>query len=348
MNRINNIKRIISSLIILSIFSMHLISCSDNISVHVNDTNTIIDASNNKLSIKENANELTAASVYAVAVPFFSALKMTDRVKAVNTKSKFWKDVDINLENADTVGKGVVDLEKLAKINPFCLVHRSNDKSTVDQVKKLGIDVLCIKVENVEDIIKTLNLMGKYFGAEDNAKKTIEYIENKFEKIDNIVKNIPKDKRKTAIVMGGSLGRVAGIDMLQSFMIEKAGGICPVEEAKDHNWVDIGVEKIFMYNPDFLFLTSSTSLDYDVDEIYESETWRAMNASINKNIYHIPSKLDSWDMPGISCVIGTMYILYKMYPEYFSKEELVEEINEYYTLMFDKTFEEKYLGYTLE
>ena len=37
-----------------------------------------------------------------------------------------------------------------------------------------------------------------------------------------------------------------------------------------------------------------------------------------------------------------------MYPEYFSKEELVEEINEYYTLMFDKTFDEKNLGYTLE
>lgn len=348
MNRINKIKRIISWLIILSIFSMHLISCSDNISIKENSTNIIIDASNNKLSIKENANELTAASVYAVAVPFFSALKMTDRVKAVNTKSKFWKDVDINLENADTVGKGVVDLEKLAKINPSCLVHRSNDKSTVDQVKKLGIDVLCIKVENVDDIINTLDLMGKYFGAEDNAKKTIEYIENKFEKIDNIVKNIPDDKRKTAIVMGGSLGRVAGIDMLQSFMIEKAGGICKVEEAKDHTWVDIGVEKIFMYNPDFLFITSSSSLDYDVDEIYESETWRAMNASINKNIYNIPSKLDSWDMPGISCVIGTMYMLYKMYPEYFSKEELVEEINEYYTLMFDKTFDEKYLGYTLE
>ena len=176
MNKIKIIKRIISSLIILSIFSMHLISCSDNISVKENSTNIIIDAANNKLSIKENASEITAASVYAVAVPFFSALKMTDRVKAVNTKSKFWKDVDINLGNADTVGKGVVDLEKLAKINPTCLVHRSNDKSTVDQVKKLGIDVLCIKVENVEDIINTLNIMGKYFGEEENAKKTIDYI----------------------------------------------------------------------------------------------------------------------------------------------------------------------------
>ena len=105
----------------------------------------------------------------------------------------------------------------------------------------------------------------------------------------------------------------------------------------------------FTFYKDGKKVTSGTyHIDYDVDEIYESETWRAMNASINKNIYNIPSKLDSWDMPGISCVIGTMYMLYKMYPEFFSKEELMEEINEYYTLMFDKTFDEKYLGYTLE
>lgn len=346
MKNIIKFKKIISILLVLS---MILISCgtqsNDNVAL---DANIVIDASNNKLKIRDNASELTAASVYAVAVPFFSALKMTDRVKAVNTKSKFWKDVDINLENADTVGKGVVDLEKLARINPTCLVHRANDKATVDQVKKLGIDVLCIKVENVDDVINTLTILGKYFGAELEAEKTIKYIEDKFEKIDNIVKNIPENEKKTALVMGGSLGRVAGKDMLQSFMIEKAGGICVVEEEKNNSWIDIGVEKIFKYNPDYLFLTSSTSLDYDVDEILESDTWRAMKASLSKNIYSIPSKMDSWDMPGISCVIGTMYIMYKMYPEYFSKEELMKEIDEYYTLMFNKTFDKEYLGYTLE
>ena len=341
-------KKIISIILVLSIILVN-VSCNNKRNINIDlKENQIIDAIGNVIDIKDNANELTVASVYAVSVPFFSALKMTDRVKAINVKSKFWKDVDKNLEKADTVGKGVVDLEKLAKINPSCLVHRSNDKNTVDQVKKLGIDVLCIKVENVDDIINTFNLLGKYFGAEDEANKTKKYIEDKFKKIDDIVKNIPDDKKKTAIVMGGNLGRVAGKDMLQSFMIEKAGGICKVEEAKDHNWVDIGVEKIFKYNPDFLFLTSSSSLDYDVDDIYESEVWRAMNASINKNVFNIPSKLDSWDMPGISCVIGTMYMLYKMYPEYFSEEELENEIDEYYTLMFDKTFDNEYLGFSLE
>lgn len=344
-----NIKAMLKSIIYLLLaLSMLLASCHSVSTNQASDSNVIIDAANNKLSIKENADTFTAASVYAVAVPFFSALKMTDRVEAVNTKSKFWKEVDEYLDKADTVGKGTVDLEKLAKINPSCLVHRSNDKKTVDAVKKLGIDVLCIRVESVEDVIYTLDIMGKYFGREKEAQEVIEYIRNKFDKIDNIVKNIKEEEKKTAIVMGGTLGRVAGSDMLQSFMINKAGGVCKVLEKKDSNWVDIGVEKIFEYNPDYIFLTSSTSLDYDEEELLNSSTWSAMNAVKDNKIFKIPSKMDSWDMPGISCVIGTMYMLHKMYPEYFSKEELQEEIDKYYNLMFGKTFDKNYLGYILE
>ena len=63
-----------------------------------------------------------------------------------------------------------------------------------------------------------------------------------------------RDRRVTALVMGGELGRVAGGDMLQTYMIEKAGGI-PV--AKDvtgnRNWASVGVETIFTWNPDVLF-----------------------------------------------------------------------------------------------
>ena len=339
-------KRILSLIIVVLLF---LISCNINKnSNYVLKENEFYDASNNVLSIKENAEELTAASVYAVSVPFFSALKMTDRVKAVNVKSKFWKDVDPNLDKADSVGKGVVDLEKLASVAPSCLVHRSNDKTTVDQVKKLGIDVLCIKVENVEDIINTLDMMGMYFGKMDEANKVKRYIEGKFSKIDGIVNEIDDSEKKTAILMGGTYGRVAGKDMLQSFMINKAGGICLVEEEKDHNWVDIGIERIFTYNPDFLFLTSSTSLDYDKEEIISDKAWSEVNAVKNNNIFYIPSKLDSWDMPSLSCVIGTMYMLHKMYPNHFTKEDLEKEIDEYYNLMFGKTFDESYLGYSLE
>ena len=93
--------------IILSIVII-LAGCKQNsIKNNISD-NHIIDANNNIINIKNNKNELTIASVYAVSVPFLSALKLTDRVKAINVKSNFWKEVDENYEKADTIGRGTM------------------------------------------------------------------------------------------------------------------------------------------------------------------------------------------------------------------------------------------------
>lgn len=311
--------------------------------------NTVTDASGAVLAIPENNTETTIASVYAVSVPFIVALGLSGRVKAINVKSKFWTENVDALGKAGSVGRGVVDLEALAKLSPVVLMHRSNDPKTVEAVSALGIDVLCIKAENLDDIKSTLTLMGKYFGVSDRADVVNQWMDTKFAYIDSIVKTIPEDKRVTALTMGGELGRVAGGDMLQSWMIKKAGGKCVADGVgKDHNWFDVGVETIFEWNPDFLFCTGSTALDYSVDGLYEDSSWSSVNAVKNGCVYRIPATYDAWDMPGISCVIGTMYMLHEMYPDYFSAEELQTQIDDYYTFMFGRTFDAAYLGYDLE
>ena len=311
--------------------------------------NTVTDGSGAVLSVPENSSETTIASVYAVAVPFIVALGLSDRVRAINVKSAFWTEHDKALAAAGTVGRGVVDLEALAKIHPDVLIHRSNDPKTVEAVENLGINVLCIKAENLDDIKYTLTMMGKYFGVSDRAAAVCGWMVEKFSYIDSIVAKIPENERVTALVMGGELGRVAGGDMLQSWMLEKAGGVCVADGVgKDHNWFDAGVETIFKWNPDFLFCTGSTALEYSTESIGNDPAWCSLNAVKNSRVYRIPAKTDAWDMPGISCVIGTMYMLRKMYPDYFSASELQTQIDDYYSFMFGKSFDAAYLGYDPE
>lgn len=302
---------------------------------------TIVDGAGRNVGVRQDAKELTAASVYFVAVPFFEALDITNRILAVNARTSFWLKADENLNNAGTVGKGTVDLEKLATYSPDVLVHRSNDSQTVEAVEKLGVDVVCITVENADDVIDTLNLLGKYFGVEENAKEAIEWFNNKLQMIDDIVINIPKEKRKTALLMGGEVGRVAGKDMLQSWMIEKAGGIAVVEEALNHNWVDIGVEKVFTYNPEYIFVTSSAAKNYDISDLLKDKAFSSLEAIKENNIYEIPTKQDSWDMPGLSCVLGIMYMLHSFYPELFTIEDLEDEVDDYYRFMFGRCFDQE-------
>ena len=77
------------------------------------------------------------------------------------------------------------------------------------------------------------------------------------------------------------------------------------------------------------------------------DSWSAVEAVKTHHFHQIPAKLDSWDIPGVSCVIGTMYMLHKMYPAYFDQEQLEQEVAEYYEFMFGKTFDASYLGYDL-
>lgn len=342
-------KKAISFLLALTL-ALTLFGCTKSSSTSASSgKDTVTDGSGAVLAIPENNTETSIASVYAVSVPFIVALGLSDRVKAINVKSTFWTDNVEALGKAGTVGRGVVDLEALAKYAPVVLIHRSNDLKTVEAVKALKIDTLCIKAENLDDIKSTLNLMGKYFGVSARATEVCNWMDTKFAYIDSIVKTIPEDKRVTALVMGGELGRISGGDMLQSWMIEKAGGVCVADGVgKDHNWLDVGVETIFEWNPDFLFCTGSTALNYSVDGLYQDSSWSSVNAVKSNKVYRIPATYDAWDMPGISCVIGTMYMLHEMYPEYFSSAELQTQIDDYYTFMFGKTFDAAYLGYDLE
>lgn len=309
--------------------------------------NQVLDGAGRIVDLPEDPSSATAASVYAVSVPFLVALGISDRTVAVNPKTKFWTNADAALSK-NTVGRGTVDLEKLAECAPTVLIHRSNDPETVAAVEQLGICVLCITVEDMSDIETTLTVLGDYFGVSDRAEETVSWLRGKFDKIAGIVETIPAAERKTALLMGGELGRVAGNDMLQSWMIAQAGGIPVADTGADHNWINVGVETVFRWNPEYIFCTSSTGLDYDESDLLEDPAWSDVAAVKQGNVCIMPAKLDSWDIPGLSCYLGTMYMLHTMYPDDFSADELQAEIDDYYSFMFGRTFSADELGYSLD
>ena len=341
-------KKLISLLLILAML-LSLAACgASETGEPTAGENQVTDGAGRILDIPEEPENATIASVYAVAVPFIEALGLGDRVLAINVKSNFWKEADPALAEAGSVGRGTVDLEALATYNPTVLIHRSNDLETIEAVQRINIPVLCITVEDMDDITDTLTMLGRYFGAEDRAGEVIGWMNSRFQMIDAIVAEIPEGERKTVLVLGGESGRIAADDMLQAWMAEKAGGIYVADDtANNRNWVNVGVEQIFTWNPEFIFATSSTPLDYSIEELMGEDAWSAVTAVQKAQFHQIPAKLDSWDIPGVSCVLGTMYMLHKMYPEHFSLEQLEREVAEYYQFMFGKTFEDSYLGYDL-
>ena len=304
------------------------------------------DASGAEVPLPPRGERVTIASAYAVAVPFLVALGLEDDVLAINCKSRFWTDQSPALGRAGSIGRGVVDLEALAACEPTVLIHRTGDEKTASAAEALGIRVLRIRAESMADVADTLRMMGRYFGREERAEEVVAYLDGKFAMIDEIVASIPADERPTALVMGGEYGRIAGGDMLQSWMIGKAGGV-PVAQGITGNggWTQAGVEKVFELDPAYLFLTSSTPLRYSAEDILTDPVWSALACVRGNRVRQIPTRIDSWDLPGVVCVLGTMWMLRCMHPARFSAERLAREIDEYYTFLFGRSFPAEYLGY---
>jgi len=264
----------------------------------------------------------------------------------INTKSELALKAAPNIQNAVSVGRGIPDMEAMAKLKPDVYFHKANDVQTLDAVQKLGIAAVGVYSEDPESMVKATELIGKVLGAEEQASKLIAFYNSKLEFANNLVKAIPEKERKTAIVMGGDIGKVANGGMIQSYIIEFAGGINPAKDLDTTElWPTVGTEQIFEWNPDFIFFVYSSQATYTVEEFMKDPAMAKLKAVKNKNVLMIPSEQDPWDFPGIQSALGTLWVLNQLYPELYSAESLQKDINEYYQLAYGMTFDRDWLGY---
>ena len=311
------------------------------------DTITVTDMKGRAVSVPKNTSENTVATTYGVVTPFFVTLNMSDRVLAATFKNKgFLRKVDEVIIKAGDIGNVSLDAESLAKFAPDVYICKNDESDKLEVAESLGIPVIMINPETPEDVMEVYELLGKLFGVEARAAEINAYIRAQLDEISALTKNIPENEKKTALVMGSELGRVAGNDMLQTIMLKLAGAKTVVDGITNNFiWVNIGTEKIFELDPEYLFITSSNVLNYKVTDITEDSAWSAMKAVKGGNVYKIPAKMDSWDMPGPGFVLAIYYMINTMYPDIYPDDKLQEKIDAYYQFMYGKTFDGETIGY---
>ena len=295
---------------------------------------TITDMAGREVKISENVESV--ALIYGIITSYIVALGKADKLKAVVFTSDFFKMTHPVFETIGSIGKGQVDMEALARLNPDLFIHRASDIRTLNAVQELGIPAIGIMAENRDDITAMLSLLGKALGAEERAAELIAYYGQMLDRAIDITGDIVADKRKSAIVMGSRLGSVANGDMLQSLMIETAGGINSAKDVVSTEiWPVVGTETIFDWNPDFLFLTNSSSANYSVESLLSDPAWANLAAVKKKQVYRVPSDLDSWEFPGISSALGALWMVSVMYPDRFSREQLDAAAKEFYKMAYN-------------
>lgn len=305
---------------------------------------TVVDQAGREVTVVKDPQSI--ALCYRVVIRFLINLDVGDRITGIGKSEPFLEEIQPSLKDCADVGKGVADIEALAELKPDLFIHKASDVESLEAVQKIGIPAIGIDVETPENMITALSLLGKVCGAEQKAQELIDYYQNSIERSEELAAEISDDERKTAVVMGSSIGKVADGSMLQGKMLEMAGAVnCAAGLKATELWPQAGVEQIFSWDPDYIFITGSEGAVYTAEDIYKDPAWSELKAVKNRHVLTIPAKRDSWEFPGVISALGIDYMMSVMYPDLMSDESLEENVSAFYELAYGKTFSREELGY---
>jgi len=348
------LKKLISIFMIICLLTVSICGCGSRqerpessepagtVIEETDETITVVDQAGRVVTVPKEYDSI--ALCYRVVIRFLLSLDQGDKITGIGKSEDFLEVLEPGLKDCVDVGKGVADIEALAQLEPDLFFHKSHDTETLEAVEALGIPSVGIDVETPEAMIVALDLLGKVCGQEEKAQQLIDYYDEKLASSEKKTSSI--DKKKTAVIMGSSLGKVADSSMLQGEMIERAGGINAAAEIDASElWPTAGTEQIFAWDPEYIFITGSESAAYTAEDILGDPAWSELTAVKNKHVYVMPAAVDSWEFPGVVSTLGIDYMMHIMYPELMPDKELEESVDAFYQLSYGRTFDRSYLGY---
>ncbi|MCK5099823.1 MAG: ABC transporter substrate-binding protein [Desulfobacteraceae bacterium] len=233
------------------------------------------------------------------------------------------------------------NFEGIVALRPqIVFMYATSDRTELEQFENVGIPVVFVKGETIEDSFEAVKLMSKVFNCEERGKKYIKACRDILDLVENRLKNHVSQPAKVMFAGPKNIYSVATGNMLQSEVIEFSGGV-NVAKTVEGFWAQVSPEQIAKWNPDVIFLGTYKGLEtYGKNEILNNPHVQTINAVKNSQIYIFPSNVGWWDYPAPNCVLGVVWSAKTLYPELFSDIDITAIANQFYKDFVGYTFEE--------
>jgi len=291
----------------------------------------ITDGAGRKVSFAQPV-ETVATTWGGTCDSYFFALQVQDRLVATNSTNEFHQLLIPDMENMGSVGRWAVDKEALAQLSPQMFVHGLGGVENFKDVNKVGVPAVALSLNSFAEVQGSLEMLGKAFGTEDRAAYVNGRINDVLELVRQRTEGLSEEDKYTVVVLGEETGTVAS-DLYNNMeeMIALAGGVSCVPEdiAKKPEMTNVGLETIFKWNADYIFLMNYYC-ELTVEDILADSSWSALNAVANDCVRAIPSGVDSWANATPSCCLGVLYMSVEMYPQLYADVDVEQVVLEFY------------------
>jgi iron complex transport system substrate-binding protein len=310
----------VALLMAILVLSISIIGCTSNTKVD---------------DIEDEVSEIPAATsdkIYAVEDDFGRAVSLETAPKRIISLAQSNTEIIYALGLGDTV-VGVtsyddypeevlevekigdfngIDLERIIELEPDLVInYGSGNEEENTRLNEAGINYVGFMPESIDEVIDTINKIGKITGAAEEAKVLTD---NMVAKRDEILGKIKDAKpKKVFYEIWHEPLMAAGPGSFMDELMTMAGGENIAKDA-DGEYPQFDLEQLVERNPE-VYLTSENMPEKTTEAIALRPGYENIDAIINSNIYILNASIVS--RPGPRIIEALELIAKAIHPEKF-------------------------------
>jgi len=295
---------------------------------------TIVDMGGRSVEVPVKVNRVVGTHGIITQIVFALAPDKIVCVDGMTAGNKAFPRVDprfSNLLNIGDVHHGINE-ETVISINPDVIIDVLwGGGGRLHLQEKLGIPTVFVQLPTPKVTLgDSIRFIGRVLGKENRANKLVSFYENKLNRLDIMLSQIPESEKVT--VYGGGFNLLTthrpGWGVYQA--ITRGGGIDVVkDESSLGGSIEVSIEQLLKWNPDVIIVDAYCK--DSVESISSDPRFQTIKAIKDKRVYQEPSGLFiSWLRPGPEGYLGPIWVANKLYPHRFNFNMREEARNFYY------------------
>lgn len=224
------------------------------------------------------------------------------------------------------------------------------DPEVASSLRSDGIDAVCYKQYNEEEIIASAKLMGNIFGEEatDYVNEWIAYYNEIDTYLDKALSTINDEEKPIVYYIYGQsnkgVGRTSGGGSIEQFWIENAGGIFATTDLSNDG-PTITEEEVISRNPEVIFIGGIYS-SLLKEELMRNPAWSNVSAVSDGSIYQIPIGFIPWDFYGVEFPLLRLWATKQIYPELIDMD-MQKTTKDFYDKFYKMNFSDEEISFIL-
>lgn len=255
--------------------------------------------------------------------------------------------------------------EEIAAQNPDVLLcYWTADEVGADMADEIrdqtGLPVVLVDYD-VRSAPEMFRYVGDLIGCAERGEELAAYCERKIELIAAVADAVPEDRRKRVFLAQGNDGLstdpVGSMHVTDALELIRTGNVAdmPGTEGQGMGMPSVNLEQVITWDPDAVLVAEFNMSDSESSDLYGAikadAHWNNVPCVKAGEIYRIPQSPFSWfgKPPSAVRVLGCLWLLKVLYPDYAGEINMREETLEFYDLFYRyDEFDEYTLGQLLE